>query len=532
MALRWRLTLLITSICAVTLLMAFGGYIVVEWYRVIQQMQDSMETAQRLQVQSVTNILSRDPKATEFGLSSLDSDPTIVAAAVYSADNKLLAKWVRPGVEEFIPFARGTTLNFSANTVTIFRQIRYEGQIIGTLYLKGQFRGQVWERMQEPLRGMAILFVLSMLFALAASRYFQRGISDPIARLAEAARRVAIEGDYNVRVETRVGGETGTLVDAFNSMLSTIQQRDADLLIAKDNAESARARLAEINTMLEDVNRTLEQKVKDRTIELEKMMLTAKEANQAKSAFLAKMSHELRTPMNAIIGYSEILLEDAADSGNKSAIDDLNKILSAARHLLGLINDVLDLSKIEAGKMELYLETLDLATLVKEASTTVAPLVEKKNNRLVVDCPPDIGVIHADATKVRQILLNLLSNASKFTDAGQITLRARRDDTPNGEYAVLEIADTGIGMTPEQMSRLFQSFAQADSSTTARYGGTGLGLAISRQFARLMGGDVTVDSAIGVGSTFTARIPAQVKPLKHAPEPAAAAASTPAPTPP
>ncbi|MBS0662438.1 MAG: HAMP domain-containing protein, partial [Verrucomicrobia bacterium] len=529
MALRWRLTLLITSICAVTLVMAFGGYIVVEWYRIIQQMQDRMETAQRVQVQSVLNILSRDPKATEFGLSSLESDPTIVAAAVYSADNKLLAKWVRPGVEEFIPFARATTLNFSADKVTIFRQLRYEGQIIGTLYLKGEFRGQVWSSMQEPLRGMAILFVLSMLFALAASRYFQRGISEPISRLAEAARRVAVEGDYHVRVETRVGGETGTLVDAFNSMLSTIQQRDADLLVAKDNAESARARLAEINVMLEDVNRTLEQKVKDRTVELEKMMLTAKEANQAKSAFLAKMSHELRTPMNAIIGYSEILLEDAADSGNKGAIDDLNKILSAARHLLGLINDVLDLSKIEAGKMELFLETIDLATLVREASTTVAPLVEKKQNRLVVECPPDIGVIHADATKVRQILLNLLSNASKFTEAGQITLRARREHTPNGDYAVLEIADTGIGMSPEQMGRLFQSFTQADSSTTARYGGTGLGLAISRQFARLMGGDVTVESAIGVGSTFTARIPAQVQPIKPAAAPAAPAPVLPPP---
>ncbi len=527
--LRWRLTLLITTICAVTLLMAFGGYLTVEWYKAHQTLQDRMESNQRLLVQNAVSILSHDPKATDFGLHTLESDPTIVAAAVYSADNKLLAKYVRPGVEEFIPFAKSTTLNFSSDKVTIFRPLRYEGQILGTLYLKGQFSGYAWERLQEPLRGMAILFFISMGVAVGASRFLQRGISEPITRLAAAARRVAIEGDYNVRVNTSAGGETGTLVEAFNSMLSTIQQRDADLLVARDNAETARARLAEINAMLEEVNRTLEQKVRDRTVELEKMMLTAKEANQAKSAFLAKMSHELRTPMNAIIGYSEILLEDAGDSGNKSAIDDLNKILSAARHLLGLINDVLDLSKIEAGKMDLFLETFDVGNLVREAATTVAPLIEKKQNRLVVECPEHIGTMHADATKLRQVLLNLLSNASKFTTAGQITLRARRELGAKGDCIVVDISDTGIGMTPEQMARLFQSFTQADSSTTARYGGTGLGLAISRQFARLMGGDVTVESTPGQGSTFTTRIPAHVAPVKSVPEAPVAPKAPPAP---
>jgi signal transduction histidine kinase/DNA-binding response OmpR family regulator len=517
MPLRWRLTLLITSICAGTLLTAFGSYIVVEWYKIKQNFQDRMETNQRLLVQNTISILSHDPKATDFPLSTLGADPTIVAAAVYSADNKLLAKFVRPGVVEYIPFAKGTRLNFSATTVTIFRPLSYEGQKLGTLYLKGQFGGLAQEHLEEPIRAMAILFLLSMLFALLASRYMQRGISDPITRLAIAARKVAGEGDYNVRVDSKVGGETGMLVDAFNSMLTTIQQRDADLLVARDNAETARQRLAEINAVLEEVNRTLEQKVKDRTVELERMMLTAKEANQAKSSFLAKMSHELRTPMNAIIGYSEILLEDATDSRNKSAIDDLGKILSAARHLLGLINDVLDLSKIEAGKMDLFLETFDVGTLVREAATTVAPLIEKKHNRLVVECPEHIGVMLADATKLRQVLLNLLSNASKFTTAGQVTLRARRELGARGDSIVIEVIDTGIGMTAEQMGRLFQSFAQADSSTTARYGGTGLGLAISRQFARLMGGDVTVESTPGQGSVFTARIPAIVV----APKPAA-----------
>jgi len=514
MPLRWRLTLLITSICAVTLLAAFSGYLAVELIKIRQSVSERIEGTQRLLVENATIILARDPKATNFPLKSLESDPTIVAAAIYSADDHLLTKFVRPGVVEFIPRPRAITLNFSTDQVIIFRPLRLAGQQIGTLYLKAQFGGLERERLLEPLRGMAILFLLSMLFAVLASRFMQRGISDPISRLAEAARRVAVDGDYNVRVDSKTGGETGVLVEAFNSMLTTIQQRDAELVVAKTTAESARERLAEINAMLEEVNRTLEQKVQDRTAELEKMMLTAKDANQAKSSFLAKMSHELRTPMNAIIGYSEILIEDATDNANQSAIDDLGKILSAARHLLGLINDVLDLSKIEAGRMDLFLETFDVGTLVREATTTVAPLIEKKQNRLTIDCREQIGVMHADTTKLRQILLNLLSNASKFTTNGQINLAVSRGVMGPGECIIIKVSDNGIGMTPEQMSRLFQTFSQADASTTAKFGGTGLGLAISRQFARLMGGDVTAASDPGKGSTFTVWIPVQVAPVR------------------
>ena len=515
MPLRWRLTLLITSICAVTLLAAFSGYLTVELFKIRQSVSDRMEGTQRLLVENATAILSRDPTATNFPLKSLAADPTIVAAAVYSADDHLLTKYIRTGVVEFIPRPRAITLDFSKpDQVVIFRPLRYNGQQIGTLYLKAEFGGLERERLLEPLRGMAILFLLSMLFAVLASRFMQRGISDPISKLAEAARRVAVDGDYNVRVDSKAGGETGVLVEAFNSMLTTIQQRDAELVVAKTTAETARERLAEINVMLEEVNHTLEQKVQDRTAELEKMMLTAKDANQAKSSFLAKMSHELRTPMNAIIGYSEILLEDATDTGNQSAVDDLGKILGAARHLLGLINDVLDLSKIEAGRMDLFLENFDVGTLVREATTTVAPLIEKKHNRLVIECPANIGRMVADTTKLRQVLLNLLSNASKFTANGQITLVVSREFAGPQEFIFIKVKDTGIGMTTEQMSRLFHTFSQADASTTAKFGGTGLGLAISRQFARLMGGDVTAASEPGKGSVFTVRIPVQVAPVR------------------
>jgi len=230
----------------------------------------------------------------------------------------------------------------------------------------------------------------------------------------------------------------------------------------------------------------------------------AEQANNAKSQFLASMSHELRTPLNAIIGYSEMLQEDATDRGDVTSVPDLQKIHSAGKHLLALINDVLDLSKIEAGKMELFLESFEVAPLVDQVATTVRPLVEKNANRLTVQCAADLGAMHSDATRLRQVLLNLLSNASKFTDHGQITLDVARD----GGDVVFQVRDTGIGMTPEQLSRLFEAFTQAEASTAAKYGGTGLGLAISRRFCQLMGGDVAVESAAGKGSVFTVRLPA------------------------
>ena len=232
----------------------------------------------------------------------------------------------------------------------------------------------------------------------------------------------------------------------------------------------------------------------------------AEAASKAKSQFLANMSHELRTPLNAIIGYSEMLQEEADDLGTPEIKPDLQKIQGAGKHLLGLINDILDLSKIEAGKMTLYLETFEVETLLNEVAATVQPMINKNGNQLSLEVAPEIGSMRADVTKVRQALFNLLSNASKFTDKGSITLRARRQ----GANLVFDVIDSGIGMTPEQVGRLFQAFAQADASTSKKYGGTGLGLALSRKFCQLMGGELTVASEAGKGSTFTATIPVQV----------------------
>ena len=232
----------------------------------------------------------------------------------------------------------------------------------------------------------------------------------------------------------------------------------------------------------------------------------AETASKTKSQFLANMSHELRTPLNAIIGYSEMLQEQAEEEGSREYVPDLVKIRSAGRHLLSLINDVLDLSKIEAGKMELFLEEFSVQDMASDVASTVQPLIEKKGNKLVSEIDGAVGVARADVTKMRQVLFNLLSNASKFTENGEIGLVIRRD----GNDIIYEVRDSGIGMTPEQAAKLFEAFAQADSSTSKNFGGTGLGLAISRQFCRLMGGDIAVTSAPGKGSTFTVRVPAEV----------------------
>ncbi len=230
-------------------------------------------------------------------------------------------------------------------------------------------------------------------------------------------------------------------------------------------------------------------------------------ASQHKSQFLANMSHELRTPLNAIIGVTEMLQEDARDFKRDDEIEPLDRVLRAARHLLALINDILDLSKIEAGRMELHLESFPLAPLIEDVVKTIEPLAAKNGNRIVVDCPAELGTIHADQTRFRQALLNLASNASKFTENGTITIGAQPQRLDGRDWIAIAVTDTGIGMTEEQMGRLFREFSQADASTTRKYGGTGLGLAISRHFCRMMGGDITVESKPGEGSTFTIRLP-------------------------
>ncbi len=310
--------------------------------------------------------------------------------------------------------------------------------------------------------------------------------------------------------------EIGTLATAFAMVGVAIP---GFLYAASANVHAARAAKGRIQIELRN------RKIEEQAARLDQALRTSEEdrrdavaareqaeaANRTKSSFLANMSHELRTPLNAVIGYSEMLEEEIAeDGGDPSTIDDLGKIKAAGKHLLELINSVLDLSKIEAGKIELEIGPLDLPQLIDYVSSTAQPLIEKNGNKLVVDVQPDVGPLASDSTRLRQVLLNLLSNGSKFTQEGTITLAARREAVPGApDQLVFDVTDTGIGMSQEQMDKLFQAFVQADSATTRKYGGTGLGLVISRRLCKLLGGDVTVTSELGKGSCFTACVAAQ-----------------------
>jgi hypothetical protein len=316
-------------------------------------------------------------------------------------------------------------------------------------------------------------------------------------------------------------GRTGPDADLLRDKAALL----AEVGVAHRAAEITAGLVVEQFTKMVEIQRRLEENARveaqlrsllaeelaqseERERQLQVAQAAAEAANQAKSTFLANMSHELRTPLNAIIGYSELLQEEAEEAGLDALVPDLRKIHAAGKHLLALINDILDLSKIEAGKIELYLENLEVLPTVQDVVTTVTPLVDKNENRLEVTLGDDLGMMYSDLTRLRQCLFNLLSNACKFTHQGTVTLEVRREPEAGADWLTFAVADTGIGMTPEQLGRIFEPFMQADASSTRNYGGTGLGLTITRRFCEMLGGSVSVASEPGMGSAFTIRLPA------------------------
>ena len=436
---RWQLILFILLTCGVTLALAFAGFYLYDSQQFNAEVESRLAKTRSLMLDNLGPLLDQNPHATDIQLNLLGVDAQIAAAAVYSSDGKILTRYVRAGQTEVIP-----PLPRVSKLLDVSRGVVWEpilgptNRPLGTLYLKAEQSEADRDRLSNLLRGSAIVFVVAALLAGAMAWRFQGRITEPITELARVSTTVQRERNYNERVQTTASGEIGELIDSFNAMLDTIQSNTSELERARVAAEDAHEKIIQAHDQLEEANRTLEARVDDRTRLLAKAVKDAEEASKAKSSFLAKMSHELRTPLNAIIGYSEIMKEDAEDDGDTRRAEDLDKVLNAARHLLGLINDVLDISKIEAGKMELYVETFDLTKLINEVIATASPLVSKKGNTLAIDCPADIGAMHADATKLRQMLLNLLSNASKFTEKGTVTLKAVRvieeeRDQPVGE---------------------------------------------------------------------------------------------------
>lgn len=350
--------------------------------------------------------------------------------------------------------------------VPVMEGIRQVGNIhVG---VRGSFiQNTILTASSSSLKITFLVTIISIMLALLISN----SITGPITQLTAATASIS-RGKLDARVEIPSQDEFGQLARSFNIMIENVKKSKEAQQDAKESAE---------------------------------------EANRAKSVFLSNMSHELRTPLNAIIGYSEMLIEECAHGGNEDFIPDLDKILTAGKHLLTLINDVLDLSKIEAGKMKFVLEDFDIDSMIQDVVATLRPLVDKNANRLETHCHDGAGTMHADLIRVRQILSNLLSNACKFTEKGTITLDALRETATGNDCIRFLVSDTGIGITKEQTNKLFQAFAQVDPAITRKYGGTGLGLAISHKFCQMMGGDISVESEYGKGTTFTVRLPAHVK---------------------
>ena len=367
--------------------------------------------------------------------------------------------------------------------------------ILGTVIVEMSLESTFNSQREIMLRG-AFYTLLGLVFTGLLAMRIGRAVTDPILEIAQGVQKLE-KGKLDTYISTGATGEIKLLESGINSMAAALQGAQENL---QDQIHLATGELR--NTLQE-----LEQKNAELEIEREK----AYEANQSKSQFLANMSHELRTPLNAIIGYSEMLEEELSEVNDTKYVDDILKINSAGKHLLSLINDILDLSKVEAGKMNVFLETTEIVAICEYTVATIRPLAERNNNRLVLDCPTDIGEMYSDVTKIRQVLFNLLSNACKFTQHGEVTLAVRREEGPEGDWITFSVSDTGIGMSEDQMQNLFEAFSQADATISRDYGGTGLGLAICKRFTELMGGHLTAKSKPGKGSIFRLQLPAEAK---------------------
>ncbi len=487
LSIKRKLTLIIMFTSSVALLLACTAFIIFDLISFRRSMVANLSSlAESIGINSSAALAFNVQGSGSDILTSLRAQPQVVSAYIFAADGGLFASYQRADLKGKLspPKLREPGYYFDKEYLHIFKPIDQAGEKQGTIYIQSDLE-QIDSRIRRYVMVLAGIMLVSSGAAYLVSSRLQHVISGPILHLAEIETRVHQENDYSIRATKDSNDELGVLIDGFNEMLRRIQDRDVQLTIAKEKAE---------------------------------------EANRTKSSFLANMSHELRTPLNAILGYSEMLIEDAEDTDNLEPVPDLKKIHAAGKHLLALINDILDLSKIEAGKMELFAETFEVSEAVQDVVTTIQPLVAKNTNKLVVDYGEDIGAMRADLTRVRQILFNLLSNASKFTEKGTITLDISSQMRKREEWVIFKISDTGIGMTSDQLGKLFQAFSQADVSTTRKYGGTGLGLVISRRLSQMMGGEITVESEQGKGSTFTIQLPRYMREpgeKEEAPVPAA-----------
>jgi len=495
-----RITMLTTSVALLLTGVALVVYELVVYRSVMTR--ELMSLADVIGANSAAALTFNDPKAAEETLSALQKDSRITLAAIYTKEGKVFATYRRQPLEEnaipVTPLADGSTIE--RGRLIVFHSIILDQEKIGTLYIQADTQ-EAYARLR--VSAMIVLGVLlaSSLVALFLASKLEGVISQPVLDLAHTVAVISEMQDYSVRVAGSGQDELGQLIDGFNEMLTQVQRRDIALQEARDRLEAA---------------------VEERTRELQEAKQLAEEASRHKSLFLSNMSHELRTPLNSVIGFASLLQDPAVSSLSEKETRFARHIVMSGEHLLALINDLLDLSKVEAGKLVLQLHPFPLREAIEAAVYAIRPQVEQKQQALELSMDDDMPIIRADATRFKQILYNLLSNAVKFTPSGgQITVTAKMvsssqpktlDPKPYtldpGDFVEIAVSDTGIGIKREDLARLFQVFTQLESALTKQFQGTGLGLALTKQLVELHGGSIRAASeGEGQGSTFTVRLP-------------------------